>query len=213
MPCAPSVSPSRRRAGRVVDGRGAGRRGERLRVDAIEKMGFTPDYELYTAGAETELEGRPRRRAHARHRLSRPRLHRVDVGCRQAHARTSPTPTDPFSRLASRPSIGSDVGRGDAVMVHVGRDLPADDVEHRHRPVVSRRRGRASPRRVRRRRTPRPPLQARSEHSLPLPHRVPHHGGAPGSSSGSAPHASAASSRPETSSIPRSSPCSRSGGA
>ena len=177
VPCMPSVSAAKLE--RIVSSTDAALVvAENAFESTIEKMGFTPDVPALHGRGAAELEGRPRRRADARHRLARPRLHRVDVGCRRpaqgrrAHARLRLRHARPGRALARRRARRRSV-------VHLGGHLPADDVEHGHRAVVPRRGGGPPPWRVRRRRAPRPPLPARPEHSLPVPDGVPHPRGAP----------------------------------
>ena len=159
------------RAGRVEHGRRPrGRRAVALADDRAH--GLRAGRPSLRRGSQAELEGRSRRRPDARHRIARPRVRRLDERCRwraqgrRAYARICLRNARPGRALARRRTRR----RG---LVHHREHVAAHDVEHRHRAMVTWRRGRPPGRRVRRRRASRSALQARAEHPLPVSGRVP----------------------------------------
>ena len=138
----------------------------------IERMGFTPDVHFFDArgrsGARRTFPRRPTHDTASRDLafiVSTTGVGGTREG-RRAHARLGVRDTRPGRALARRRPRRRR-------LVHDRCRLAADDVEHRRRAVVARRRGRAPRGRVRRRRASRSALQTRAEHPLPVARRVP----------------------------------------
>ena len=171
VPCMPTVSALDARAAGVADGRCPRRRRRVARADH-RAHGLRTRRPSLRGGPAAKNEGRPRERADLGHGVPRSRVHRLDGRCgrdaqgRRAHARLDLRDACPGRALARR-------GTRRRGLVHRGDVVGVDDVEHRGRSLVARRRGGAPAGPVRRRRAARPPFPARPEHPLPIAGRVP----------------------------------------